>query len=259
MTGSEQKTAAPGVPPRERKAARKGPRKGSRIKDPAAATRKCIVSGASGPKDGLIRCVVGPDGQIVADLSEKLPGRGIWVSSGREAIDKAVAGGLFARAARTRVKVPLDFADQVEDLLIARVIRQLGLVQKAGRALTGFEKVVDCVEKGRAFVLLEASDGAADGRNKLLRKVNRQNRDHNQSIHVVGLLNSADLSLAFGHQHVIHAALKTAPVAKMALRDLVRLAGFRPIVPSSWNGARDEVMDPGQSADRRAGQSAEES
>lgn len=248
MTGSDQRAVGP------KKSGRKKPRTTPRKKDPAAAERKCIATGVAGPKDQLIRCVVGPGDEIVADLAEKLPGRGIWISSQRAAIDKALAGKLFARAARARVIVPPDFADHLQDLLVTRVIRQLGLVQKAGCAVTGFEKVMDCVEKGRAVALLEASDGAADGRAKLLRKVKRQNEGDKPPVLVAGLLNSADLSLAFGHQHVIHAALKMAPVAKMALRDLERLAGFRPMVPSgwdgvpSWNGAQGEVLEPGKSA-----------
>lgn len=241
----------------ERKAAgrksagrKKKPRTGSRA--PASPERKCIVSGLSGPTDRMIRCVIGPDDDIVPDLSEKLPGRGIWISADRASVEKAVAKGLFARAARAKVKVTPDLADRLEDLLLARVIRQIGLVRKAGFALNGFEKVADCLEKGRTLVLLEASDGAADGRNRLVRRVKKTNEEKKQPVHVAGLLNSAELSLAFGHQHVIHAALKSAPVTKMTLRDLERLAGFRPMVPPSWSATGDGVME----SDRNDGSKA---
>jgi hypothetical protein len=36
----------------------------------------------------------------VPDILEKLPGRGIWVSADRDALDKAVKKNLFARAAK---------------------------------------------------------------------------------------------------------------------------------------------------------------
>ena len=55
--------------------------------------RKCIATGEVQPKNGLIRFVVGPESQIVPDVLEKLPGRGIWVSADREALDKAEIGG----------------------------------------------------------------------------------------------------------------------------------------------------------------------
>lgn len=227
-------------------------RTSTRKQDRAAAERKCIATGASGPKHRLIRFVVGPDNEVTPDLGEKLPGRGLWVTSDRASLEKAASGGLFARAAKTRVSVPAGLVDSVQGLLEARVLDRIGHVRKAGLALNGFEKVADCVEKGRALVLLEASDGAADGRERLLRQVKRRVEGHKQLIHVAGLLNSAELSLAFGQQHVIHAALKTDPVTNMAWRDLVRLSGFRPMVPSAWSvpggidddAARDVDADP---------------
>lgn len=219
-------------------------RTSTRKQDRAAATRKCIATGTSGPKHRLIRFVVGPDNEVTPDLGEKLPGRGLWVTSDRACLEKAASRGLFARAAKARVSVPAGLVDTVQGLLEARVLDRIGHVRKAGLALSGFEKVADCVEKGRVLVLLEASDGAADGRERLLRQVKRRAEGHKQLIHVSGLLNSAELSLAFGQQHVIHAALKTAPVTNMAWRDLVRLSGFRPMVPSAWSvpgGVSDDV------------------
>ncbi|MGA9412636.1 MAG: DUF448 domain-containing protein, partial [Roseobacter sp.] len=61
--------------------------------------RKCIASGEVHPKYGLIRFVVGPEGQVVPDILGKLPGRGIYVAADRAAIDKAASKGLFARSA----------------------------------------------------------------------------------------------------------------------------------------------------------------
>ena len=61
--------------------------------------RKCIVTGDVQPKSGLIRFVIGPDGQVVPDILGKLPGRGLYVTSDREVIEKAKRGQ-FARAAR---------------------------------------------------------------------------------------------------------------------------------------------------------------
>ena len=60
--------------------------------------RRCIATGEVQPKRGLIRFAVSPDGQIVADVLEKLPGRGIWVAAERSALVEAVQKRLFARA-----------------------------------------------------------------------------------------------------------------------------------------------------------------
>ncbi len=68
--------------------------------------RRCIVTGESQPKGGLIRFVVGPDAQVVPDILGRLPGRGFYVAADRAAIEKAATKGLFARAARQPVTVP---------------------------------------------------------------------------------------------------------------------------------------------------------
>ena len=52
--------------------------------------RRCIATGEVQPKRGLIRFAVSPDGIIVPDVLEKLPGRGIWVSADRAALELAV-------------------------------------------------------------------------------------------------------------------------------------------------------------------------
>ena len=51
--------------------------RGGREKDQDEPERKCIATGESQPKAGLIRFCVGPDGMIVPDIMGKLPGRGI--------------------------------------------------------------------------------------------------------------------------------------------------------------------------------------
>ena len=57
--------------------------RGGQQKDREGPERRCIATGEVQPKQGMIRFVVGPDNQIVPDLLEKLPGRGIWASCDR--------------------------------------------------------------------------------------------------------------------------------------------------------------------------------
>ena len=73
--------------------------RGGRIKERDEPERRCIVTGEVQPKAGLIRFVAGPDGQVVPDLAEKLPGRGIWVTADRAAIAKAPGPGSGRRTA----------------------------------------------------------------------------------------------------------------------------------------------------------------
>ena len=88
-----------------------GPRGQTRTSD--EPERRCIATGESQPKSGLIRFVVGPDETIVPDLLEKLPGRGIWVAADRDALKKAVEKNLFSRGAKRKVALPDDLIAQV--------------------------------------------------------------------------------------------------------------------------------------------------
>src|SRR5262249_10826346 len=142
----------------------------ARAKTLAAAQRerRDIVTGTVMDEARLVRFVAGPDGQVVPDLARKLPGRGLWVAADRGSVETAAKKGLFARAAKAKVTAPQDLADQVESLLKRRLLSGLGLARRAGELTSGFEKVSAALDAGKAAWLIEASDGASDGRRKLL-------------------------------------------------------------------------------------------
>jgi predicted RNA-binding protein YlxR (DUF448 family) len=183
------------------------------------AERRCIVTGETQPKAGLIRFVVGPDDSIVPDLLEKLPGRGIWVTSSRDALQKAAKKGLFARGAKQAVTVPDGLIDAVETGLARRVVDLISLARKAGGAVTGFEKVKSWLMTEHARVLIQASDGSGRGKSKL-----RPPEGNNSFI---GILTANELGLAFGRENVIHGALAAGGLTKRVVEEAARLKGLR--------------------------------
>ena len=141
--------------------------RGGQNKNRDTSERRCIVTGDTQPKSGLLRFVVGPDDQIVADLLEKLPGRGIWVSADRHVLEQAIKKGLFARGAKQAVTVPDGLIDNIEAGLTQRVVDLISLARKASRAVMGYEKVKSWLTHERARVLIQASDGSGRGKSKL--------------------------------------------------------------------------------------------
>ena len=115
--------------------------RGGREKETDEPERKCIVSGESQPKSGLVRFVIGPDSSVVPDVAGKLPGRGIYVSADKNAIAKAVKKGLFSRAAREPVKADPGLPDLVEELVLKRTIELISLARKASRAVMGLSLI----------------------------------------------------------------------------------------------------------------------
>lgn len=132
-----------------------------------APLRTCIVTGVQMSPERMIRFVVGPDGDAVPDLARRLPGRGLWVSAQRSAVEQAVARKLFSRAARAPVKAAPDLADRVERLLLERVLEDLARARRAGRAVAGFVRVEQMVSRRQAGLLLVAGDADGDGLVKL--------------------------------------------------------------------------------------------
>ncbi len=181
--------------------------------------RRCIVTGESQPKAGLVRFVVGPDAQIVPDVLNRLPGRGIYVEAVHASIDKAARKGLFTRAAKQPVTVPDGLADLVAAQLTRRVVDLISMARKAGDAVTGYEKVKDWLTKDKAVVLIQASDGSERGKTKL-----RAPRDEDS---LIGCLTAGELGLAFGRERAIHAALAAGGLTSRVVEEAARLAGLR--------------------------------
>lgn len=180
--------------------------------------RKCIATGEVQPKHGLIRFVVGPEGQLFPDIMGKLPGRGIYVAADRAALALAVKKGLFARAAKQPVKVPENLIDEVEAQLARRVVDLISLQRKAGKAVAGYEKVKSWLQTEEAEVLIQAVDGSGRGKTKL-------STPHYGSY--IGWLTADELGLAFGRQTVIHGALASGGLTQRVVEEAQRLKGVR--------------------------------
>ena len=196
----------------------------------AARERRDIVSGEVMEEDRLIRFVAGPDAIVVPDLARKLPGRGLWVAADRASVETAAKKGLFSRAAKTKLAPPPGLADQVEALLLKRLLDALGLAKRAGELISGFEKVASAVNAGKAAWVIEATDGAPDGRRKILNVARRSPKPPQ----IFGLFDAEELGLALGAENVIHTAFLAGRGADRWTVDVQRLTGFRPLLPESW-------------------------
>ena len=183
-----------------------------------APQRRCLVTGESGDKAGLIRFVAGPDAAVVPDILGKLPGRGFYVTASRPILEKAVAKRVFARGAKAPVTVPDGLVDTVEALLLRRVQDGIALARKAGDAVAGYEKVRGWLDSGQGRVLVQAADGSGRQKTKLNTPPGGR---------FIGCLTGAELGQAFGREHVIHAALAAGGLTARVVEDAAKLSGLR--------------------------------
>jgi hypothetical protein len=78
--------------------------------------------------------------------------------------------------------------------------------------------------------MLEASDGAEDGRSKLYFLA----KGLYSGVEVAGALTSAELGMAFGRERVIHGLVRKGPFAKALKAAYARLTGFRERPELDW-------------------------
>ncbi len=181
--------------------------------------RQCIVTRESLPTPRLVRFAIGPDDEVVPDIRGKLPGRGLWLTSRRDIVDRACATNLFSKAAHRRAVIDEGLSDRVEDLLRDRCIDVIGMARRAGQAVAGYEKVCGYLRGGKADVVLIACDAASGGRTKIIRLAS--------GVTVVNTLCSSELSQVFARTRVVYAAIGLHRLAERLVLEADRLAGFR--------------------------------
>ncbi|HET7884762.1 MAG TPA: RNA-binding protein [Bradyrhizobium sp.] len=198
----------------------------------SATMRMCAVRREVRPIDELIRFVVAPSGEVVADLKRKLPGRGLWISASRRLVAEAVRRHQFSRGFKRDVQVAATLPADTEALLERFVIDALAMAAKAGQVISGFAKVEEALARqapGLVRALIHATDGAADGIRKLdaVVRQNGGNNDHSAEVRIVNVLTSAQLDLALGRSNVIHAALLAGPASDTFLSRSQMLVRYR--------------------------------
>ncbi len=189
--------------------------------------RRCVVTGTVQPITGMIRFVVAPDGAAVPDIKRKLPGRGLWITATRQAVDEAVKRRAFARGFKRDVRAAGDLVRLTEELIERAALDALSIAHKAGKAAIGFGKVETALEREPVVALIHASDAAADGSRKLNAAAQRRFGPENAGIARVETLTTAQLDLAFGRSNVVHAGLLAGPESETFLARIERLEHFR--------------------------------
>jgi predicted RNA-binding protein YlxR (DUF448 family) len=187
--------------------------------------RFCVVTRAVRPVEAMIRFVIAPNGEAVADLKHNLPGRGVWVTATRNTLDAAVRVNAFARGFRRNVRLAADLVDCTERLLESAVLDALAMARKAGLMAIGFAQVESALKREAVIALLHAAEAAPDGVKKLdsALKQSQQRR----SVRVIRILTNAQLDLALGRPNVIHAALLAGRASETFMARLRRLERFR--------------------------------
>ena len=189
--------------------------------------RTCIVTRRRTPPEGMIRFVRAPDGALAPDIRARLPGRGVWVTARAALVAEAARKQLFSRGLKEKVTAPAQLADDVDRLLTNDCLQMLALANKAGLAVAGYGKVAEALSRGNVAALLEACDGAADGRRKMGQVARRAAEGGGRRAATIAIFTSEQLDLALGRTNVIHAALADGGLTRGFIERAERLASYR--------------------------------
>lgn len=208
--------------------------------------RRCILTGATSPRELLLRLVPGPDGSVWPDLGARLPGRGAWISADRALLEEAIAKGRLKGALARAFKgpppiVPADLPDRLAQMLERRALDRLGLEHRAGHLIFGTEKIMEWARAGRLFMLLHVADAAPDGARRL-----------QQALRVGG--GAADkifwlpagrdsLSRAVGRENMVHSGVIDGKAAARIAADVSRWTAYLGTKPFEEAGGGSDLAD----------------
>jgi len=185
--------------------------------------RKCIQTGEVLPESQLVRFAIGPDDAVVPDVKARAPGRGLWVRADRKVLEAAMKTRSFARAAKAKVMVPDDLVARTEEALSRAALDLLGLAKRSGELLCGFDQVRGVLQSRRPACLVEASDGAMDGR----RKLQALGEGKWGGVKMINCFTQDQMGSTIGRAESTHMALLPGGLAEQFMFHAERLCAFR--------------------------------
>jgi uncharacterized protein len=196
--------------------------------DGAGSERTCVLTRRKGPREELIRLALSPEGEVAPDVRARAPGRGAWISVGREALDESVAKDklkpALQRAFKTNdVRVPSNLGERTEHALRKTALDRLGMETRSGHLINGADKVEAAARAGKVHLLLHALDASEDGRRRMDQAWRVGGGEPKGMIFPEG---RTILSMALGRENVVHVALTDPAAASRVRHALARWRAF---------------------------------
>ncbi len=175
----------------------------------------CFATKNTALRAEMLRFVISPDGEVVFDAAEKLPGAGMWLTADKTIVQKAVDKKMFSKAAGQSVRVPADLVQIVETTLKNRCVSLLGFARKAGYLVFGYEGVKKIIGTGETVVAFAAADAAENGKNKLYRP--------DDDIQIFEFLSREELGQITGQEAQVHVAVLRSTIANELKNSAIKL------------------------------------
>lgn len=181
--------------------------------------RRCIVTKENFHQDELLRFVLSPDNVITPDLDTALPGRGVWVSCSKDALQKAISNNLFSKSLKQKCTIPNDLVERVENILQQKCLKLISLSRRSGDCIIGFDKAYSQAQKSDIALYITASEANSSARRKLENAMGKDTQ-------VIDKWDSDTLSVQFGTENTNHVVVKPSGIANKFIKDYRKLCAF---------------------------------
>jgi len=133
----------------------------SRKKSVDKPQRSCLSCKTTKDRDQLIRFVKAPDGEVVADIDAKLPGRGAYTCLNHACVRDAIQKRQFNRAFKAEIQLPSAelMVSCIAERINSRILGYIALANKAGKIVSGGSMVNDAIRSAnKPGLILLAED-----------------------------------------------------------------------------------------------------
>jgi predicted RNA-binding protein YlxR (DUF448 family)/ribosomal protein L30E len=130
--------------------------------------RTCLACRTQFEKKSLLRFVLAPDGSLLIDYRQRLPGRGAYTCMNLKCVNDAVKKGGFKRAFKGRCgNVNADeLIAQLQNEVRQRILNLLGIARKSGNIATGSNATLDALrgkaKVGLVLLAVDISEGVGE-------------------------------------------------------------------------------------------------
>jgi predicted RNA-binding protein YlxR (DUF448 family) len=181
--------------------------------------RTCLGCRQVKDQADLIRFVCSPQGDVLADLKGRLPGRGAYLCNNGSCIKTALQRKQFDRAFRRSCQLigSAQLIDAVGQELLAHLASLLGMARKSAKFVAGSNAVLDALRRKKQLaVVVLAKDISPQIGEKVRRKAEQQD------IVTTKLFDKIELGRILGRAERSVVGLPDGKLAEAFLNDLYR-------------------------------------
>jgi len=142
--------------------------------------RTCVACRENKPQEQLVRYVVAPDGTLVVDYRQRLPGRGAYTCCDSNCLRTAIEKKQFQRSFRGHCQLGGfdSMLVQLRQALEQKIINLLGMGRKSSQVVSGSNAVITALRQGAELgVVLMTQDISPQIAGKIAALAERQQVD----------------------------------------------------------------------------------